>query len=308
MAACVASERQQRVKLSLAAAVLALISSVYGFCPLPATLVARQQLGITCLSRRPVHCATLTMPFDSIGRLVLVTTRQLCKAASHHIHHTCRAAQASKEELYAAIKPTKRGADITRAQEETIDRLIRELEPQSPIPSPMESEVVNGRWALRYTNMPSVLGKFVGPGFRPKGEIYQDIDVPAQRMVNEQTTVLGPRNIVEANIEVKDGSSFFLRYTSTSYFFIKKEAPPNQIPKQLITSLNLQKQFTERCLRHARVLVASFGTALCHHMQLHESHTAHTLLCAQAVAAVYSGLMLCQDNEQPTAAGALTSG
>jgi PAP_fibrillin len=65
--------------------------------------------------------------------------------------------------------------------------------------SPMESEVVNGRWALRYTNMPSVLGKFVGPGFRPKGEIYQDIDVPAQRMVNEQTTVLGPRNIVSSS-------------------------------------------------------------------------------------------------------------
>jgi PAP_fibrillin len=64
--------------------------------------------------------------------------------------------------------------------------------------SPMESEAVNGRWALRYTNMPSVLGKFVGPGFRPKGEIYQDIDVPAQRMVNEQTTVLGPRNIVSS--------------------------------------------------------------------------------------------------------------
>jgi PAP_fibrillin len=63
----------------------------------------------------------------------------------------------------------------------------------------MESEVVNGRWALRYTNMPSVLGKFVGPGFRPKGEIYQDIDVPAQRMVNEQTTVLGPRNIVSSS-------------------------------------------------------------------------------------------------------------
>jgi PAP_fibrillin len=87
--------------------------------------------------------------------------------------------------------------------------------------SPMESEVVNGRWALRYTNMPSVLGKFVGPGFRPKGEIYQDIDVPAQRMVNEQTTVLGPRNIVSSSTTTSSVCFFLYAHWSVSKCLIE---------------------------------------------------------------------------------------
>jgi hypothetical protein len=46
---------------------------------------------------------------------------------------------------------------------------------------------MNGRWALQYTTNQSAVGAGLLPGLRPKGPVYQTVDVFSMKLVNEYT-------------------------------------------------------------------------------------------------------------------------
>jgi len=109
-----------------------------------------------------------------------------------------------KAQLLVAIEPLQRGLLADEDTVEAIDKLASELERMNPTKEPLNSELLSGKWELKYTTSASILGKKRKPFLRPKGPIYQTIDAASLKAKNQES---GPLfNAVEAALTPKEGS------------------------------------------------------------------------------------------------------
>ena len=72
---------------------------------------------------------------------------------------------------------TDRGLGVGEEQRRTIEERARAVEAGNPTKAPLRSPLMNGRWALQYTTNQSAVGAGLLPGLRPKGPVYQTVDV-----------------------------------------------------------------------------------------------------------------------------------
>tara|TARA_B110000977_G_scaffold22612_1_gene27251 strand:- start:17878 stop:18273 length:396 start_codon:yes stop_codon:yes gene_type:complete len=92
-----------------------------------------------------------------------------------------------KSALLLSLMDTERGIKADEQRKKKIEQLAWALEAKNPTPSPLKSPLMNGRWALQYTSDIKTLGTTV-PGFlRPKGAIYQTVDIFTIQVLNEET-------------------------------------------------------------------------------------------------------------------------
>ena len=92
-----------------------------------------------------------------------------------------------KAALLLALADTERGLRADKDRRKKIEQLVRALEAKNPTKSPLKSPLMNGRWALQYTTQLSVVGQGK-PGFmRPKGAIFQTLDIFTLQVLNEET-------------------------------------------------------------------------------------------------------------------------
>ncbi len=91
-----------------------------------------------------------------------------------------------KAQLLVAIEPLQRGLLADEATVEAVEKLASELEKMNPTKEPLSSELLSGKWELKYTTSGSILGKNRKPFLRPKGAIYQTIDSESLRARNQE--------------------------------------------------------------------------------------------------------------------------
>jgi len=92
-----------------------------------------------------------------------------------------------KAALLLALADTERGLRADTERVKRIEQLARALEAKNPTPAPLKSPLMNGRWAMQYTSAVAVLGKG-RPGFmRPKGAIFQTVDIFTLQVKNEES-------------------------------------------------------------------------------------------------------------------------
>ena len=92
-----------------------------------------------------------------------------------------------KAALLLALADTERGLRADKERVKKIEQLTRAMEAKNPTRSPLKSPLMNGRWALQYTTALNVLGKGK-PGFmRPKGAIFQTVDIFTLQVKNEES-------------------------------------------------------------------------------------------------------------------------
>lgn len=92
-----------------------------------------------------------------------------------------------KAALLLALADTERGLRADKERRKKIEQLVRALEAKNPTRTPLKSPMMNGRWALQYTTQLSVVGQGK-PGFmRPKGAIFQTLDIFTLQVFNEET-------------------------------------------------------------------------------------------------------------------------
>ncbi|KAF6147939.1 hypothetical protein GIB67_001514 [Kingdonia uniflora] len=91
-----------------------------------------------------------------------------------------------KEELLEAIGPLDRGADATLEDQEAVDQIARKLEAVNSVKSPLNSDLLNGKWELLYTTSSSIL-QIQRPKFlRSKGN-FQAINTDTLRAQNMES-------------------------------------------------------------------------------------------------------------------------
>ena len=97
-----------------------------------------------------------------------------------------------KKSLLQRLKPARLGravgSDATKRRE--YDEMVQEMERLNPCPVPVESPNISGKWRLVYTDSAAILGTKRPPIARPNDDIFQTIDAPQNRVLNEETTIL----------------------------------------------------------------------------------------------------------------------
>jgi hypothetical protein len=92
-----------------------------------------------------------------------------------------------KSALLLALADTERGLRADQGRRKKIEQLARALEAKNPTSAPLRSPLMNGRWALQYTSALEVLGKGRPTFMRPKGAIFQTVDIFALQVKNEES-------------------------------------------------------------------------------------------------------------------------
>jgi pSer/pThr/pTyr-binding forkhead associated (FHA) protein len=110
-----------------------------------------------------------------------------------------------KAALLLALADTERGLRVDKERRKKIEQLVRALEAKNPTKSPLKSPLMNGRWALQYTTQLSVIGRGKPDFMRPKGAIFQTLDIFTLQCLNEETFEPLP----------------FLKFTNASTFDLK---------------------------------------------------------------------------------------
>lgn len=128
-------------------------------------------------------------------------------------------AQLKKQMLEKAAK-IDRGASASKEDTEEMEQLFAELEKLNPTPKPLKADVSNGKWELKYTTSQGILGTSRPAILRPRGPIYQFIDLENARARNQESWPLW--NAVEAALTPKNDSFVSVRFT---YFFLLNFIP-----------------------------------------------------------------------------------
>jgi len=104
-----------------------------------------------------------------------------------------------KAELLELIATVDRGSSATEDDQAKIDELCTKLEQANPTPKPLESPLLNGQWKLLYTTSQTILGTNRPGLVRPRGPIYQILDVPNLKARNRETSPLYNEVCAELN-------------------------------------------------------------------------------------------------------------
>jgi len=142
-----------------------------------------------------------------------------------------------KAELLVTVATLSRGIDCSEEQIDRVDRLAQACEAINPVPEPLESELVNGKWRLIYTTSQEILGASKPKYLRPTGPIYQTIDANALKAKNQETFPLF--NAVEANLTPKSKSEVDVQFSFFRIFgLIPVKAPASAKGELEITYLD----------------------------------------------------------------------
>lgn len=148
-----------------------------------------------------------------------------------------------KAAMLLALADTERGLRVTEERRRKIEQLARALEAKNPTRAPLKSPLMNGRWALQYTTAAEVIGKN-RPGFlRPKGAIFQTVDIFAQKVRNEESVEPLPfvkfTNATVADLDAQTESRAGVRPTGGSVGGFRYDAPP-ETPARAARNLEMR--------------------------------------------------------------------
>mmetsp|Transcript_25797 Transcript_25797/g.62152 ORF Transcript_25797/g.62152 Transcript_25797/m.62152 type:complete len:647 (-) Transcript_25797:60-2000(-) len=141
-----------------------------------------------------------------------------------------------KTELLMAISGVERGLKVSEEIADKIDKLIRAMEAGNPTKTPLKNPLLNGRWALLYTTAKGILGE--GSVFKPKGPIYQSIDIFGLRILNEQAYEPVPfvrwTTSAAGDLFPKSNSRTEVKFEQYRVGGVKVVAPPSDPARQMI--------------------------------------------------------------------------
>jgi len=133
----------------------------------------------------------------------------------------------AKAALLVAIAGLERGLRADNEQRLKVENLARILEARNPTRSPLQSPLMNGRWALQYTTNKNVAGK--GRLF-PAGPIYQTVDIFNLQTLNEEEWSPLPflkwKSASTAKLEAKSNSRVEVKQTGFRVGNFKLPVPP----------------------------------------------------------------------------------
>ena len=138
-----------------------------------------------------------------------------------------------KAALLLALVDTERGLRVEKDRAKKIEQLARALEAKNPTRSPLKSPLMNGRWALQYTTATSVLGKGK-PGFaRPRGPIFQTVDIFTAQVKNEESFEPLPflkfTNASVSSLDAQTDSRASVRPKGYTFAGFEFDAPPASV-------------------------------------------------------------------------------
>ena len=148
-----------------------------------------------------------------------------------------------KAALLLALADTERGLRADKERVKKIEQLARALEAKNPTRSPLKSPLMNGRWALQYTTALDVLGKGK-PGFmRPKGAIFQTVDIFTLQVKNEESFEPLPfikfTNASTSDLNAQTDSRASVRPKDYRVAGFKVDAPPSS-PGRVARDLEME--------------------------------------------------------------------
>ena len=148
-----------------------------------------------------------------------------------------------KSALLLALADTERGLRADKERVKKIEQLARALEAKNPTRSPLKSPLMNGRWALQYTTALNVLGKGK-PGFlRPKGAIFQTVDIFTLQVKNEESFEPLPfikfTNASTSDLNAQTDSRASVRPKDYRVAGFKVDAPPSS-PGRVARDLEME--------------------------------------------------------------------
>ena len=148
-----------------------------------------------------------------------------------------------KAALLLALADTERGLRADKERVKKIEQLTRAMEAKNPTRSPLKSPLMNGRWALQYTTALNVLGKGK-PGFmRPKGAIFQTVDIFTLQVKNEESFEPLPfikfTNASTSDLNAQTDSRASVRPKDYRVAGFKVDAPPTS-PGRVARDLEME--------------------------------------------------------------------
>ena len=148
-----------------------------------------------------------------------------------------------KSALLLALADTERGLRTDGERRQKIEQLARALEAKNPTRAPLKSPLMNGRWALQYTTALEVLGKN-RPGFlRPKGAIWQTVDIFTLQVKNEESFEPLPfvkfKNATTSDLDAQTESRAGVRPKDWRVAGVKFDAPPDS-PSRMARNMEMK--------------------------------------------------------------------
>jgi pSer/pThr/pTyr-binding forkhead associated (FHA) protein len=148
-----------------------------------------------------------------------------------------------KSALLLALADTERGLRADKERRRKIEQLARALEAKNPTRAPLKSPLMNGRWALQYTTALEVLGKN-RPGFlRPKGAIWQTVDIFTLQVKNEESFEPLPfvkfKNATTSDLDAQTESRAGVRPKDWRVAGVKFDAPPDS-PSRMARNMEMK--------------------------------------------------------------------
>ena len=148
-----------------------------------------------------------------------------------------------KSALLLALADTERGLRTDGERRRKIEQLARALEAKNPDARALKSPLMNGRWALQYTTALEVLGKN-RPGFlRPKGAIWQTVDIFTLQVKNEESFEPLPfvkfKNATTSDLDAQTESRAGVRPKDWRVAGVKFDAPPDS-PSRMARNMEMK--------------------------------------------------------------------
>eukprot|EP00471_Norrisiella_sphaerica_P014200 CAMPEP_0184492630 /NCGR_PEP_ID=MMETSP0113_2-20130426/23856_1 /TAXON_ID=91329 /ORGANISM="Norrisiella sphaerica, Strain BC52" /LENGTH=622 /DNA_ID=CAMNT_0026877545 /DNA_START=317 /DNA_END=2185 /DNA_ORIENTATION=- len=141
-----------------------------------------------------------------------------------------------KSELLVEISGVERGLKATEEAQNRIEKLVRAMEAGNPTKTPLKNPLLNGRWALLYTTAKSVLGE--GNPLKPRGPIYQSIDIFGLRILNEQAYEPLPfvrwTTSAAGDLMPKSNSRAEVKFETFRVGGVKVSPPPSDPARRLV--------------------------------------------------------------------------
>jgi len=142
-----------------------------------------------------------------------------------------------KSALLLSLADTERGLRADKERVKKIEQFARALEAKNPTRSPLKSPLMNGRWALQYTSEIETLGSKLPNFLRPKGAIYQTVDIFTLQVLNETAFEPLPfvkfKNRKTLELSAQTDSRAGVRPKDWRVAGIKMNAPPESAGRYL---------------------------------------------------------------------------
>jgi len=140
----------------------------------------------------------------------------------------------AKDALLGLIEGVERGVTATEEDAEAIDAAARDLERLNPNKKALASDLLNGEWELLYTTSKSIIGANKPWPFRPRGPIYQTIDVGRLRANNSETFPFF--NAVDADLTPTSASNVNVQFVKFKIFGLIPVTAPESAKGALDTT------------------------------------------------------------------------